>query len=200
MQDMTRSDIEHFIRESLQENLVRRYMLQAPDIDQLVVETVEKAQGMFLWAVLVIEGLLKGMKSYHTVQDLRRRLQQLPLDLSGLYHQLLAEVDPIYHDEVSNCLAFLTYLPADYPPQGVTVAHLACAADASLSLTAFPLGGSMTERKRIMERLSWVIKGIEENAGVSIYLVYALELVCVVLHHTVLCQFILGTSFLSLEP
>jgi hypothetical protein len=58
---------------------------------QLVVETVEKAKGVFFWVFL--------MKS--NVLDLRRRLRLIPADLMDYFKQMVGTLDTFYLSQAS---------------------------------------------------------------------------------------------------
>ncbi|ENH65016.1 hypothetical protein Focb16_v005417 [Fusarium oxysporum f. sp. cubense] len=74
-------DITLFIRERLD-----ICGLGCRDRDQLILKTVERAQGVFLWVTLVVDRLNRAIRQgYRTMEVLQQRLEQTPSDLNTLY-------------------------------------------------------------------------------------------------------------------
>jgi hypothetical protein len=82
------------IEDNLQDDLVRvkSYYLR------LVESVVERSDGVFLWARLVICSLLEGMFRHDKEDVLRLKLDVLTHDINGLYTELLNNLDP--HDRI----------------------------------------------------------------------------------------------------
>jgi len=59
-------------------------------------EIVEKADGVFLWVVLVVRSLLNGIRNRDDVLVLQQRLRRIPRELEPLYNHLLSLIEPIY--------------------------------------------------------------------------------------------------------
>lgn len=99
LEDLTRNDIDNFVRSSLEENM-RFKTLSARDSrsHDLVQEVVEKAHGVFLWVVLVIKSLLTGLRNADRVSDLQKRLREFPATLEGYFNHIFASIDPFYRN------------------------------------------------------------------------------------------------------
>ena len=98
MQDLTCSDINHFVTENLQndpkyDQLRRR---ESAFANQLIENIVNKSSGVFLWVNIVVKSLLAGMSNGDRIVDLQKRLDQLPPDLERLYDKILGSLDPFY--------------------------------------------------------------------------------------------------------
>jgi hypothetical protein len=74
-------DITQFVRERLD-----ICGLNCRDRDSLVPKIVQRAEGVFLWVVLVVDSLNRAIRqSYTTVEMFEERLRQTPSDLTKLY-------------------------------------------------------------------------------------------------------------------
>jgi hypothetical protein len=102
LQDLTRGDIELFVRDKLESDpnfsLARSRDSKYQD---LIVQIVEKAQGVFLWVVLVARSLLDGFTNADTIKTLESRLRRLPTDLEDLFRHMLSSVDDIYRSQMA---------------------------------------------------------------------------------------------------
>lgn len=74
-------DITHFVRERLD-----ICGLDCRDRDILVAKVVERAEGVFLWVILVVDSLNRAIRqSYTSFEMLEERLAHTPSDLTKLY-------------------------------------------------------------------------------------------------------------------
>ncbi|KAI9150192.1 Urea amidolyase [Paramyrothecium foliicola] len=94
LQDLTKSDIQQYVREHLGlHRLMTRMEAAMPGISQrLVDEITTRADGVFLWVVLVVKSLDQGLQNYDTVDELLREIRKLPPDLEKLYDHMLGKV------------------------------------------------------------------------------------------------------------
>ncbi|KAI1057532.1 hypothetical protein LB505_010419 [Fusarium chuoi] len=83
MQDLTRNDIEQYVRA----NLKREVSLanSSMHIEDLVMDISWKAQGVFLWAVLVTRSVARGISNGDTREFIKKRLRKTPQKLHELY-------------------------------------------------------------------------------------------------------------------
>ena len=97
LHEHTRQDIELFVRQKLAEETQFR-VLGAADhqYEDLIMEVVEKAQGVFLWVYLVVQSRGRGLTNFDTVSEMQRRLRALPSDLETYFRQMLDLVEDIY--------------------------------------------------------------------------------------------------------
>lgn len=63
---------------------------------QLINKVSEKAQGVFLWAVLAIDSLRKGIENGDSWPSLHSRLELLPIDLTDLYKDMWSRLSGDY--------------------------------------------------------------------------------------------------------
>jgi hypothetical protein len=98
LQDLTFNDIRIYVDDKFRKNQAFR-KLGPQDlglVTALINETVEKAEGVFLWVQVVVRLLLTGMSKRDSVTQLSMRLRSFPKDLNPLYTSILSQIDPIY--------------------------------------------------------------------------------------------------------
>jgi hypothetical protein len=100
LQDLTFPDITAYVKEELASHC-RMQLLPEVERAPLVSEIVNKATGVFLWVTLVVRSLLNGLRNRDGIDDLRRRLQELPSGLSDLYSHMFNNVEPLYRKQAS---------------------------------------------------------------------------------------------------
>ena len=111
VQEVTRHDIEIFVEANIYEHNKHReseeYNLQYLD---LVRAIVDKAEGVFLWVDLAVELLLNGLQEGDNIGDLRKRLDDMPGDLSKhSEHVLYDAVEATYRPQTAQILLLLSH-------------------------------------------------------------------------------------------
>ncbi|CZR66458.1 uncharacterized protein PAC_16359 [Phialocephala subalpina] len=98
LQDLTAGDIKHFVTSRFDSDASFQALSSRDPMfaSALILEIVEKAEGLFLWVRLVVKSLLDGIRNCDTISDLQRRLQRLPKELAPLYTHLLSLIDDDY--------------------------------------------------------------------------------------------------------
>ncbi|PVH80336.1 hypothetical protein DL98DRAFT_654744 [Cadophora sp. DSE1049] len=141
LQDLTRQDIELYVREILAASpAFQRLAKRNPtSTTSFVEETVEKADGV----VLVVRSLLNGIRNRDSIPDLLNRLRGLPRELEPLYDHLLERIEPGYYPWASKvfqimklsqrCQAVLQGRSTD-GPEPLSILSLYLAMDDSLEL------------------------------------------------------------------
>ena len=102
MQDLTRDDIEIYVRSKLENH--RAFQLCVSDqagYQNLIARTVDKSNGVFLWVFLVDRSLLEGLTNEDSIQTLEARLDDLPADLEDYFGHILGKVDVIYRRDMA---------------------------------------------------------------------------------------------------
>ncbi|GIZ48053.1 hypothetical protein CKM354_001112800 [Cercospora kikuchii] len=75
------------------------------DLLAFVREVTVKAEGVFLWVVLVVQDMISGINEGDTTPMLRRRVQSYPPDLEEFFKILIYDrVDRVYADQTSQAL------------------------------------------------------------------------------------------------
>lgn len=103
LQDLTEDDIMCYVHDKFGCN---RQMQQLLDRDRgnaawLKNEIVNRAAGVFLWVVLVVKMLIKGLQNGDSISHLKKQLCSLPVDLERLFDRMLDQIDPEYKGESS---------------------------------------------------------------------------------------------------
>jgi hypothetical protein len=103
VQDLNRKDIDRYFRETLQQNSHWEHLSKKSRSESLALMTdiVQKADGVFLWVVLVIRSLIKGLRNGDELTHLRDRTNQLPAELEGLFDVLMGQIVSEDHVESS---------------------------------------------------------------------------------------------------
>jgi hypothetical protein len=105
-----------YAREKLRENISYIMISAEPDRQiymDLIEEIVKRAQGVFLWVILVVRSLCNGIMNGDTLLLLQKRLYSLPLDLKNFFEFILESIEPIY--QVHMACAILVALDASRP-------------------------------------------------------------------------------------
>jgi hypothetical protein len=106
LQDLTYSDIEHYVRTKFNDNSAF-HILQERDAKAAKLlrdEVIDKAEGVFLWVELVVKSLLLGIRNQDDVAILRQRLVSMPQKLEDLYVHFLGLIEPVYLEWSSRAL------------------------------------------------------------------------------------------------
>src|ERR1700733_15379470 len=96
LEELTYKDIEVFLNGNLATNkyMVQLMQHQPEEAHALVAEVSTTASGVFLWVKLVVASLLSGLCDGDDIEDLRRRLKELPPDLEDLFQHMLNKLNP----------------------------------------------------------------------------------------------------------
>jgi hypothetical protein len=117
LQDLTRFDIQKYVEARFNEN--QKYMAlrdrETGLTEHLVSSVVSKASGVFLWVKIVVSSLLAGLSQADRPSDLKRRLDDLPEDLEGLYERILDNIDPFYLEHATEYFTLMKACPEPPP-------------------------------------------------------------------------------------
>ncbi|RYP45257.1 hypothetical protein DL768_008373 [Monosporascus sp. mg162] len=111
---LTHDDIRLYVEERLEKHS-RMQMLLARDpnnASKLVRSIVASSDGVFLWVRLVVDSLIDGLKNYDGIEDLQRRVDELPTDIYDLYDVLLSRVSDTYRLQTAKLLQLVHYNPS----------------------------------------------------------------------------------------
>lgn len=124
LQDLTVSDIQKYVSDTLTNNKYFLLHEQASGIDNAAItqEIVKKAQGVFLWVKLVVASLLQSLRDGDSVSDLMQKLQALPSDLKEYFGRLLNGLDVQYRTQATKL--FQIVLRTTRPISLMTVSFL----------------------------------------------------------------------------
>ncbi|KAL0943905.1 uncharacterized protein CTRU02_201792 [Colletotrichum truncatum] len=94
LHELTREDIFRVVHEQFagDERFVEARQISI-GYDNFIYSIVNKADGAFIWVILVIRSLLAGIGNYCSIQQLHKRLDALPLELHTMFRHMLARID-----------------------------------------------------------------------------------------------------------
>ena len=103
LQHLTYDDIEMYVRENLaQQPAFREYLWAYPQqAADLVKNVTTKASGVFLWVILVVDSLSKGLVDGDRTKDLDRRLKETPEGLEELFKKMLHGLEGRYFTQAA---------------------------------------------------------------------------------------------------
>ncbi|KAH7347084.1 hypothetical protein BKA66DRAFT_381757, partial [Pyrenochaeta sp. MPI-SDFR-AT-0127] len=143
LQDLTKRDMEIYIRETLTKNarMVQFSKFYPHEATKLVQEIREKADGVFLWVRLVVRLLIDGLEAGDNAEDLQEKLRLLPGDLRKLYRQMLGKMSDQYQAQAASIFQLLqAWKLIDCNPLGVLTLHFALQKPShDLQMPAYPL-------------------------------------------------------------
>ncbi|KAK3989602.1 hypothetical protein QBC44DRAFT_82357 [Cladorrhinum sp. PSN332] len=93
-------DIEAFVRSRLSPSLIEDFNEEDQDQNDLVAEIIEKSNGIFLWASLIMTRL----DDAHSVEAMRNTLNQVPKEMSGMYAGILEGIIESPNAELAQCI------------------------------------------------------------------------------------------------
>ncbi|KAH6665450.1 hypothetical protein B0J14DRAFT_680553, partial [Halenospora varia] len=103
VQDLTREDIKLYVTTNFNNNYELKKLVEKDTnaSHYIIGEILSKADGVFLWVMLVVRSLIEGLEYGDNMQTLQRRLSALPAGLEPLYRRMIENIDPFYHKEAS---------------------------------------------------------------------------------------------------
>ena len=102
LEELTWRDIQSYVQDTLGSNKLFRQLMAGKDsarCENLQVEIVSRAQGVFLWVFLVVRSLAQGLTNADRITDLERRLRSLPVDLETYFRHMLDTIEDVYKQQ-----------------------------------------------------------------------------------------------------
>ncbi|KOC12195.1 hypothetical protein AFLA70_766g000261 [Aspergillus flavus AF70] len=99
LHELTYNDIYRYVYAHLGSHSRYEQILRTEHVARfqtLVSSVVEQAFGVFLWVQLAVWSLLDGLDQYDWIDELERRVQELPPELEQFYDRMLRMIDPGY--------------------------------------------------------------------------------------------------------
>ena len=103
LQDLTKKDIEIYVRDRLNEKTKMQSLLKSDPAGTwtLIYQVTYKSSGVFLWVYLVVKSLMDGICNYDTIRQLQERVDECPPELEDLFGSMLSNVESMYHSQTS---------------------------------------------------------------------------------------------------
>ncbi|SMR63822.1 unnamed protein product [Zymoseptoria tritici ST99CH_3D1] len=112
LEDLNYEDIHSFVREELR---AQPRFLQMLDHDShaasLIAVVTSRAEGVFLWAHLVVRELVRGIRDGDSYSTLLQHVYSVPPDLDKYFGKILGSIE--VHHRKQACMIFLLALKAD---------------------------------------------------------------------------------------
>ena len=98
LEHLTQDDIRDYVNERFGTNDKVGRLKEEENMlcSELVNEIVRKAQGVWLWVVLVVRSLLRGLRNRDSVSDLLQRLEETPQELEEYFMRMLSTIEKTY--------------------------------------------------------------------------------------------------------
>jgi hypothetical protein len=93
LEDLNHHDIKEYVGGQFE-----RYRAA---LTQLIKDVVGRAEGIFLWAVLVCKSLVSGVEAGDCESVLRRRLDSVPSGIKDLISHMFSNIDGVHRENVS---------------------------------------------------------------------------------------------------
>ncbi|KAH8904726.1 hypothetical protein BR93DRAFT_830464 [Coniochaeta sp. PMI_546] len=107
VQDYNREDIEIYVKHRLSDVTA----LEDDVVEDLVNAVVKGSEGVMLWAVMVVEQLLRGIEVGASNSDLWKQLRSVPRSLADLYKRMMAEIPRKHRRESARIFRLVVTAP-----------------------------------------------------------------------------------------
>ncbi|KAK4553099.1 hypothetical protein LTR86_009826 [Recurvomyces mirabilis] len=125
LEDLTRDDIATFVQDQLlptARHTEHVGLVDAGRRDQNLVaianQITTKAQGVFLWVVLVVKALNRGLVNGDSFENLERRLGEMPASLEEFFKRMLANIGDFYKKDSARIFLLCERAAASLPLLG----------------------------------------------------------------------------------
>lgn len=115
LQDLTRRDVELYVRDKLQ----RR---GNPDLETIILKITDKADGVFLWVALVVKSVQEHLDTGYEPSEIEEELDSLPQEMEGLFTYLLQSLETSARKRAYRLFSMMLIAGA----YGITLSVLAC--------------------------------------------------------------------------
>ncbi|KAH6847636.1 prion-inhibition and propagation-domain-containing protein [Chaetomium sp. MPI-CAGE-AT-0009] len=103
---LTRNDITAYVHDVVGSHKYMQKLIARNRADALglIEEVVHKSCGVFLWVILACRSLLSGFADYDRIDELKRRVEELPPELEEMFQLMLARVNPRHRSQGARLL------------------------------------------------------------------------------------------------
>lgn len=103
LQHLSHHDILLYVKENLTREPSFRELSWADPLNasELIRSITRKASGVFLWVVLAVDSLVKGLADGDRVKDLEARLEEIPEELEELFSKMLHGLEGRYFQDAA---------------------------------------------------------------------------------------------------
>lgn len=113
LQDLTSKDIQRYVNDKFQAvpQLKSMTLGNGYEMDNLINQVVNRADGVFLWVSLAVKDQIRGLRNDDSPEQLQERLANLPDEIEGIYIRMLHRIDKPYRQEASCFLRMAILVP-----------------------------------------------------------------------------------------
>ena len=126
LQDLTFDSIREYINLQLSDS-VQQHVPDNPDsqhrAERLLEMIVERAEGVFLWAVIAVREVRDGLQGMADMQELAQAIEVLPPELESLFMLILRRIKPAFQRDAAKYLQ-IVLLATQYPHLDLCRLHL----------------------------------------------------------------------------
>ncbi|KAK3333031.1 hypothetical protein B0T19DRAFT_473788 [Cercophora scortea] len=109
LHELTKPDISRYVHDVIGAH-PRSVMLMSrhsSKVRALMAEIVDTSAGVFLWVYLVVRSLLEGLTNHDSLDDLRARFREFPVELGQLYHHMWDRIPQQYRAQAARLLQLI---------------------------------------------------------------------------------------------
>ncbi len=102
LQDLTRGDMEHYVRERLRD-------LDPEDLDRVAKVITQRASGIFFWVALIAKSIRARLEDGFDASPatIEQQVISMPDELEGLFQHLLGSIDKSYRKQAYQTFALV---------------------------------------------------------------------------------------------
>ena len=112
LQDLTFDSMRNYAAVKLSDQIQKYISVNKYELTQtgdLIDRIVERAEGIFLWAVIAIRGLREGLRGIASFPELAKTIEALPLELESLFMLMLNNIKPVFKRDAAKFLEMTLY-------------------------------------------------------------------------------------------
>lgn len=99
LQDLTFDSIKDYAKVKLSKPIQKYVSLNETErnqADHLLTRIVERADGVFLWAIIAVRDVLDGLRGIANLNELAQTIESLPSQLESLFVLMLDRISPAF--------------------------------------------------------------------------------------------------------
>lgn len=112
LQDLTFDSIRDYAKVKLAEPIQKYVSLSQTEriqADSLLTRIVERADGVFLWAIIAVRDVQYGLRGIANLNELAQTIESLPTQLESLFVRMLDRISPAFKRDAAHFLGAILY-------------------------------------------------------------------------------------------
>lgn len=109
MQELTAADMRTFVQARLAADSRFAALPAEEQLAELVVIIQKRAAGVFLWVVLAVNDIRRGLSEGDDLETLQRRLEHLPQELDAFLERIFRSIEPVYQQLAARVLLMVSH-------------------------------------------------------------------------------------------